>query len=223
MADRKYLNEEMYLKNKKRLTSLAVIVLIIGLLIGGSLVGTGIVKYTNINSQYSDNALADLNSQLDAEKQILENKKNELENKGITYDTFAKYTDGDTYDYKVIVDALDTSFPHYKFDACKNNEITSKYCELKNKIEKDFDSDFNKSFDLSGVFPYFIFGGFIIIASFGIFGSIIVFTKRREIVAFTTQQIMPVAKEGIEEIAPSIGQAAKNIAKDIKSGLNDDK
>lgn len=222
MSEKKYLNEETYIRGKKKLKTLAIVILIIGLLIGGSLIGTGLVKYEKVNSQYSVSTIADLNSQLDAEKQILEDKKAELENKGITYDAFAKYDAGEAYDYKIIVDALDPSFPHYKFDACKNNEITAKYCELKNKVENDFDDDFNKNWDLSNTIPYFGFGGFIILASFIIFIEFVVFIKRREIAAFTTQQIMPVAKEGIEDIAPSIGKAAKHITKGIKDGLKDD-
>ena len=44
----------------------------------------------------------------------------------------------------------------------------------------------------------------------------------REISAFTTQQQMPVAKEGIEKMAPSVGVAAKEIAKGVKEGLKDE-
>ena len=45
----------------------------------------------------------------------------------------------------------------------------------------------------------------------------------REMAAFSTQQVMPVVKEGIDEISPTIGNAAGEIAKGIKKGLNDDK
>ena len=45
---------------------------------------------------------------------------------------------------------------------------------------------------------------------------------RREITAFSAQQQMPIAKEGIEKMAPSAGVAAKEIAKGIKEGLKDD-
>lgn len=46
--------------------------------------------------------------------------------------------------------------------------------------------------------------------------------KGREISAFFAQQQMPVAKEGIEKMAPSAGVAAKEIAKGIKEGLKDE-
>ena len=43
---------------------------------------------------------------------------------------------------------------------------------------------------------------------------------KREIVAFQAQQVMPVAKEGIEQMSPTIGKTAGDIAKGIKEGLD---
>lgn len=70
----------------------------------------------------------------------------------------------------------------------------------------------------------FALGGFL--DSSGLFvtaigGMIIFIAHRREITAFTTQQVMPIAKEGINEMAPTIGNAAGEIAKGIKKGLNE--
>ena len=48
-----------------------------------------------------------------------------------------------------------------------------------------------------------------------------IIAHRREIAAFTTQQVMPVAKEGINGMASTIGNAAGEIAKGIKKGLNE--
>lgn len=42
--------------------------------------------------------------------------------------------------------------------------------------------------------------------------------KKREITAFTMQQTMPLAQEGMEKVAPSIGKAVK----EIKKGSKDD-
>ena len=44
-----------------------------------------------------------------------------------------------------------------------------------------------------------------------------------QIMAFSAQQVMPVAKEGIEKMAPTIGNAAGSIAKEIKDSLKDNK
>ena len=44
----------------------------------------------------------------------------------------------------------------------------------------------------------------------------------REIRAFQAQQGMPVAKEGIEKMAPTAGVVAKEITKGIKEGMNED-
>ena len=38
---------------------------------------------------------------------------------------------------------------------------------------------------------------------------------------FYAQQSMPIVKEGIDEITPSVSKASEEIAKSIKKGLND--
>ena len=67
-----------------------------------------------------------------------------------------------------------------------------------------------------------MFGAFVIIASCMIAGSIYMIAKRREIMAFTAQQVVPVSKEVIDEMAPSAGKVAKEIARGIKQGINDE-
>ena len=67
-------------------------------------------------------------------------------------------------------------------------------------------------------------GGFInfaglVISAIG--GIIMVIAHNREIKAFTTQQIMPVAQEGIEKMAPTIGNAAGTIAQSIALGIKE--
>lgn len=52
---------------------------------------------------------------------------------------------------------------------------------------------------------------------------LIIVSHMREISAFTAQQQMPIAKEGIEKISPSVGVAAKEITKGVKEGLKDEK
>ena len=84
--------------------------------------------------------------------------------------------------------------------------------------------------DLFAGFGSFAIGGFLIgpgvMCTF--IGLIMRFVigNRREIMAYTTQQVMPVAQEGIEKMAPTIGNAtgtiAKSIAKGIKEGLKDE-
>ncbi len=46
--------------------------------------------------------------------------------------------------------------------------------------------------------------------------------NQTNIMAYQTQQVMPIAQEKIEKMAPSMGTAAKEIAKGIKEGLSDD-
>ena len=76
--------------------------------------------------------------------------------------------------------------------------------------------DFEKHF----VKPILVMPTFI----FGVMIPMVTFTTafRREMMAFTAQQAMPVAQEGVEKMAPTAGVAAKEIAKGIKEGLKDE-
>ena len=75
----------------------------------------------------------------------------------------------------------------------------------------------------------FALGGFLMAPGFflTIAGLIVRFAigNRREIVAYTTQQVMPVAQEGIEKVTPTVGKAvgtiSKEIAKGIREGINE--
>lgn len=246
MDNKKYLTEENYERGKKKIKTIALVILVVGLLIGGSLIATGLMKQGKVNSKYSEESKATISQQLETEKQNLISKKAELESKIEPVETQIKqlerepFTGFDTAYYerqdtieeleksiatdknsiRVINDALDESFAHCKFDEAKNNTYTSKYCSLKLQLD-DF-TDFNREFDSHDSIPFYMFGAFVIIATCMIVGSIYMFLKRREILAFQAQQVMPVAKEGIDEISPTIGKAAGEIAKGIKQGLKDD-
>ena len=299
MSEKKeFLTEENYEKGKKKLKMVAIIILVMGLLVGGSLITVGILKQSKTNSNYSEETVKKLQNDIEAEKvnletkkaeleskrdealrvekQNLENKKQELISKGIKYDNSTKYDDGESYDLKIITKALDPSFDYCAFDEYKNNDLTKDYCLLSSNRDEDSiainviesvlstnlnycvgdtknnmytshyctlvsqlndKSDFNKDFDSYDSIPFYMIGGFIIIASCMIASSIYMTTKRREILAFHAQQVMPVAQEGIEKMAPTIGKAgasitkemapaygevAKEISKGIKEGLSKD-
>ena len=70
-----------------------------------------------------------------------------------------------------------------------------------------------------------MFGGMPIVLGLGVttWGCMVRFFigNQREISAYMAQQQMPVAKEGIEKMAPTVGGAAKEIAKGIKEGINE--
>lgn len=261
MEKKEILTEDNYLKGKKTIKSIALIVLAIGLLLGGSFIIAGIIKQNAVNDKYSEKSKEKELQQLESEKEKLsiaveEEKQNlikskedleakikpvEDEIKNLKRVTFTGFDDAyyarqdkieelnesivaDKKSIDVIENALDESFDHCAFDSAKNNNYTSSYCSLKNELKaKNGEiylldnkyTDFNKKFESEKYVPFYIVGGFILIASIMISGSIYMMTKRREIAAFSVQQMMPIAQEGIEKIAPSVGKAGASIAKEM--------
>lgn len=68
--------------------------------------------------------------------------------------------------------------------------------------------------------------GILWIAFFGVIvaGLIMLFVgNQRKISAYMTQQQIPVAKEAIDEMAPTVGSAAGEIAKGVVKGINEAK
>ncbi len=260
MDKTEYLKEEKYQKSVKKIKRISFTILLIGLLIGGSIIAVGVNKQLHVNSNYSENSKEDLQQEIETEKQKLESKKGELEHqrtdllekekkiietkkkeliaKGVKFNGFTDYDDGEAYDLYIVTKVLDPSFNHCAFDEYKNHALTSKYCSISNHTDeasndlividkvlesnfdycafdeyknhnltarycslkndlKNADNDFNKKFDSGKCIPFYMFGAFIIIATCMISGSVYVISKRREIVAFSTQQINPIAQEQI--------------------------
>ncbi len=66
-----------------------------------------------------------------------------------------------------------------------------------------------------------------VMVTFGSFLTVVgcmirfVVANQRKIMAYQTQQAMPIVKEGFEEMSPALGTAAKEIAKGVKEGVAD--
>lgn len=199
---KEFLTEENYERGKKKVVTIALIVLVLGLLIGGSLIATGVIKSSHVETTSStarskETIQSEIDS-LNSELATLKAKKNqEFQSNGFSEE-------------------------YYRLD----NEIKtkqSKVSDLETEIWKA-ESGFNSTKDSiskAKYVPFYMFGAFIIIASCMISGSIYLFAKRREITAFTAQQVMPVAQEGIEKMAPTVGNAAGSIAQGITKGIKE--
>ncbi len=136
----KFLNEENYQRTKKKLSLIALIVLICGIVVGGLLIIGGVVN--------------------------------------------------------------------------KNQANKKDFFESTNQERVD---NFKK--ESSGMFMIVSGAGIIMmsgIASLALF----LFAKRREIAAFSTQQIMPVAQEGVDAITPTIANAAGTVAGEVVKAVN---
>lgn len=104
--------------------------------------------------------------------------------------------------------------------------LVSGFLGTGNSAMNSFNSS-NNTLDMNGVFGnigLFALGGFMSPIGFllTIAGGVILFiTHRREITAYTVQQVMPIAQEGIEKMTPTISKAAGEIAKGVKQGLKE--
>lgn len=102
--------------------------------------------------------------------------------------------------------------------------------ELEAQIKKEFHRNgFSQTYykledklDYSENAIFFYIGGTVVIFIGTVISiSLLITAKDREITAFKTQQMMPIAQEGINKISPNLGNAAKEIVKGVKDGMED--
>ena len=180
MDGKKYLSEEQLKKSEKTIKIISLIVLIIGIFLGGFFIYRGIAK-------------PGLSKVKELEKPLKE-KKIELEAKGIEYVDSAENIDGEVYDYKIIVDAMDSNLNYCAIDQYKKNTITKGYCAAKNAT-----TSFASATQI-------MIGAFVCITALIISLYLFLLTKQKNKKESQPQQVMPVAKEASEQIAPPLGQ-----------------
>ena len=247
---KEFLTEENYEKGKKKILTIARCILIVGILLGGLLIVIGIVKTNQIKKQNeeaikiieqnnqtrtSSDIQADIDSiqsqidELELQIKTLNNEKTKIfnEDKGFSDRYYAK--DEEITKAQQDLSKLRTQLTNYESELWK---VQSGFNNVQDQINKAANTISTKKY-----VPLYMFGGFIIIASCMASLFLYMFAKRREITAFTTQQVMPVAEEGIEKMAPTVGKAgatvtkemapaygdiAKEISKGIKEGLKEE-
>ena len=196
MEKEEYLSEEKYQKTKNKISKIAILVLVVGILLGGGLITFGIMK-----SNSSDTNITQTRTESDVQNEINTLNEELIPLKAQKTKEFQE--NGFTEEYYRLDNEIQT----------KQSQITDLETELW-KMQSGFNSA--SDFISKGKYiPLYMFGAFIIIASGMIAFSIYMFSKRREITAFTTQQIMPVAQEGIEKMAPTIGKVGKELAEEM--------
>lgn len=220
MDNNKFLNEKKYQNTKTIFIILAILLLIIGFVVGGLIIKKGLNKKNDIYSKYTEEnkqaQIVSLNVQIKIAKSSLESKKAELIAQGLQ--PSSNYEDNESYNLYIINNVLNPRLNRCSFDEYKNNELTSQYCNLIKQLEdtEKLDIKYKRKSESFSCIPYYMVGTSIILFSIIISISLFLIAKRREIIAFQAQQAMPVVKEGIEEISPALGKAAKDVINNIK-------
>jgi hypothetical protein len=259
-----HLNEKSYNKIKKGLITLAIIVFVLFASIGGFLISKGIGNKTNIDKKYTEEnrqiEINNLNKELASKKAELSTRIIELNSQiqptvdRITQLKRAEFNGfNDAYyaredeisalekQIKPVSDQIKEMELCINDNTCSfsNDKDIKSIKEVNEKIRdlEFYSAEHERNMRASEYIPYFMLGGFLIIFGLMISGSILAAAFGRNILAWKAQQIMPVAQEGIEKMAPTIGKVGKSIAKEmapvygdiakevskgIKEGLKDD-
>jgi len=224
--EQEYLSEQKYQKVKKGLVVLGIVVLLAFIICSYIfLLAPGLEKRKEATN-YRIPTEQEILNQTNAIEEKYEVLEAELEEK---YDTLEKeienkYTkkmsdDGWFEENRIKSEEL------AKLSIEKADELTDlefkKSAELSEVNSSIDDGEFEKARMQSESLIYLGFGVFVIFFGLIISAGIFLVAFGRNIFAFQTQQVMPVAKEGIEKMSPTFGTVAKDITKGVKEGLKD--
>ncbi len=146
-----------------------------------------------------------------------------LLNIGIT----KKTSTADTTQYDTQISTLNQEISELKTQISAEfsaNGFSARYYDLSNqrdtKQSELAEVEKSKFSAEHSMIPFLMFGGaaFVFILSCAGAARLYIIAFRRNIVAFKTQQTMPIAKEGLEEIAPTIGKISEEVSKGISKG-----
>ena len=197
-----YLNEQNYQKSKKKLSVVGIVILLVGCIIGCCIIGVGCFKMNGVNAEsLGIKSASVVQEEIDALNEEIIPLKAKMHQESSENAYSEEY-------YRT----------EYELEK-KEAELVELESELR-KIESGY-YDTMVRMAKSKHIPLTLLGGFVIIVSLMLFGVATLLAKRREIVAFTTQQVMPIAKEGAETMASTASAFAKEVAKGVKEGLDE--
>lgn len=232
-----YLSEEKYQKINKKLSLVSKVVLVAGLAIGATLISIGVITKNNVNKENKElkNEIREENkialekdkqeiSKFETEIAELESQKkaldDEIENLKIARDeAFSKDAFGS--EYKRLNNEINKkrkeSFELNSQIASKETDKFEIESDLSRHDESSIESTYNskKKSEPSFVYTCFGLGGMALFMGVTWSLSLFFVTKRRSIMAYQMQSVMPVAKEGMKEMAPVVGETAGTIMKEM--------
>lgn len=246
MEKKEYLTEEHYENWQKKIRKASLLVLIIGLVIGITLICIGVGKAKKGNEGVNNivdgisNTVNNVTNQTGRSKEEIQKEMDDLEKKISAINDEKKKLKEEQN--QIFQEDMEFSERYYE----KQNEIDEKDKEIEKynnelfDLEKEkmladtgdvinksgFDNIFNTAKDTikeqsskQKAVPYYVFGGFIIFISLAISAALYMQTKQRELVAYKAQQFRPIVEEGIEKTTPTVAKSAGTIAGSVAENI----
>lgn len=225
MVEKEYLNEENYNKTKSTISIFGTLIVVVLWIVGLGLIGVGvsrIIKYSNKDMlKLEEEKLVKLQEELEIKVKPIEDEIKKLERVEFTGHNEEYYARQDriielresiekeTKQIDMIENVLEEGYSYCIRDQYREDDTVSTYCDY-------------RELDEMKVVPFIIPGIFVSVLSFGFTMMLISIVNRRKIMAYNMQDMMPLTEEGVEKMIPTATKAAKEIAKGIKEGLEED-
>jgi len=214
----RFLNEEHYNKVNQKLKKASLIILVLGILLGGGIITYGTIKINEAN-KINEQRAAEATKEMEAKQATAQQRLDEIDSEKAVLEAEheAKLQECDSLD----MGASDWLANKNKCDREANN-LQTKISALSKEQFEVRSSAQNVKYDVEHPEKYYIFyffGAFCIAPSLVISASLFLTTKRRALLAYSTQSVMPIGKEMIEQYTPTVAKAAGDIAKSVSEGI----
>ena len=247
IENKEYLNEESYQKTKKKIVTISIIILIIGLLIGGSLIYKGIIVKKGLDKDTVAQKEEEKKKEVEAQQkeqqkdlrinelnELIENTQKQIDNIEIQITKLKNEQTSIFEQDSGFSDRYNAKEIEIKEKQNEKQSLSIKLSEYKVELSslkstsylKEFNNMFSNNTTTNNsqkYIKYFMLGGFVIFTCCIISGFVYMIAKRREILAFTAQQTIPVAKEGIEKMSESVSKVGGDMAREISKGIEEGK
>lgn len=225
MKEKKFLDEEKYIASRKRLNVFAILVLFIAIILFVTLRGLGeLAMKSGYDSETIMSKIEQEESHLTVVLQNTREKirptREKIELNKLSFFEKEELELSIKEELEIIKEIEDYFNGHFKI-AYKANETKQAVLlqEQLENIEVFGTSDrenMSKKDSYNGASNVVL--GFSTIIAIGV----LLIANQRSIKVFEAQSTVPVTKEIIEEISPSLGKATKEIAKGFKEGVKED-
>lgn len=222
MEERKFLNEEQFQKNRKRLNRIAIAILIVGVIIGIGIFIFG--KISDGSARTTETIEAEIKIEEERLRTVLAQVKesvkpitDEINANQFNFSKQIELKDSISEEMSLIKEVEN----YFKGIPALRKTETTKAQSLRDELtllEMRYRTGFSSSKNIGRIGAIAV----VFMLSVGLSGMIFLLANRRSLLAYGAQSSVPVAKEVIEEVSPSIGKVAKEVTKGVKEGLNEE-
>lgn len=217
-VEKQFLTEENYQKGNRVFKTISLVILIVALVVGGGLIALGAVKQNEAGKINEERAAA---AEAEAEQNVAAARARvaEIDQEVAELQTQHDAKEDECNSLDMMADGWYTQRV-----ACQRevSELWSQISHLEMEKFELENKDYGVLYKTVGMEYYVVFyfvGGTVLLFGCVISLSMYLVTKRRALAAYHAQTHLPIIKEGVADVTPTVAQSAGTVAGSVAEGI----